>query len=231
MINIYGLVDPRTQELRYVGKTKHTPVIRLNEHIAECYRRKKNLHRLNWIKSLLREGLQPDIFVLEEVRKEDWQVAEKFWIAYFKMLGANLVNATIGGDGSKGYRHTAEHKKHISELGKIRFSNPVERDKQRLRIKQARENDPLIVERWKRSNQIFWSDPANVASMSAKMKLISGTSEARERTRTTHLGRKQSNATVEKKSAVMRTLWANPEYRENRRRLREERKRSQGDKK
>jgi len=108
-VRIYGLVDPRNDQLRYVGKTKHQLSRRLTQHMADARGQYKNYHSSNWMRSLLVKGLEPEIFLIESVARAEWEEAEQFWIAYFRYIGANLTNLTAGGEG-----HKAEGKKGIT---------------------------------------------------------------------------------------------------------------------
>jgi hypothetical protein len=56
-------------------------------------------HKNTWLKVLLREGALPELAVLEEVIRDDWQEEEKWWIEYLKFIGCALTNGTAGGDG------------------------------------------------------------------------------------------------------------------------------------
>lgn len=96
MTSIYGLIDPRDRLLRYIGKSD-APHERLRQHIVESGREVH--HRAHWIQALLRLGLMPEVVLLEQVAVEDWEQAERWWIAWFRALGAKLVNDTDGGDG------------------------------------------------------------------------------------------------------------------------------------
>lgn len=113
---IYGLIDPRTQELRYVGKTVLPIDKRLRVHL---WRATKTLHRSHsqaWIRSLSEDGFKPDIFTIEEVQPgDDWAEREQFWIAYFRSIGSCLCNHTIGGDGSPGLKQSEESKRKRTE--------------------------------------------------------------------------------------------------------------------
>jgi hypothetical protein len=84
---IYGLCDPDTGEVRYVGKTVGDPKFRLKCHLADRGRSRK----ANWIRSL--PG-PPTIRVLED-DPADLDEAERRWIAELP----NLTNLTAGGDG------------------------------------------------------------------------------------------------------------------------------------
>lgn len=108
---IYGLVDPRNGELRYVGKTSQDLAARLASHISE---RKLRYRRSRWVTSLHKSGMRPEIFEIETVPLSEWQAAEQFWIAYFLALGCRLTNGTEGGDGNTGGRHTDDTKARIS---------------------------------------------------------------------------------------------------------------------
>jgi len=93
---IYFLFDPRLpSEVRYVGFTANGPR-RLWEHLHEAKTTKKVNHKLNWIRSLLRDGVEPLLATLEEVTVENWQERERYWISAFK---ETLTNSTDGGEG------------------------------------------------------------------------------------------------------------------------------------
>lgn len=108
--NIYAVCHPITHELRYVGKTFDTVKGRLSAHINS----KGNSHRENWFKSLRKDKLIPVAHLIEVVPKgEDWGAAEIFWIAYYKSLGARLVNSTEGGEGCRFTGKALEHQRKI----------------------------------------------------------------------------------------------------------------------
>lgn len=107
--SIYGLIDPRTGELRYVGKTVLDPRRRLGVHRWRAVAAPHKRHSMAWILSLAAEGLKPETIVFETVPAGgDWVQAEQFWIAYFRMIGADLCNHTAGGEGQTGYRQPPE---------------------------------------------------------------------------------------------------------------------------
>ncbi len=95
---IYSLIDPRTNETRYVGKSIR-PQQRLQNHMNE----RSNCHRSHWLQGLKHLGLTPAMTILEKIPAgADWQEAECRWIAALKSSGARLTNNTIGGDGVTG---------------------------------------------------------------------------------------------------------------------------------
>jgi len=111
---IYGLKDPLTKEIRYVGKSNN-PRIRLSSHLRD----KSKTYKVNWINKLKRKGLGPELVVLEEVEYDKWQEKEKFYIKYYE----NLTNYTEGGEcGCEGYKHTEKTKRFFREERKRGFS-------------------------------------------------------------------------------------------------------------
>ena len=98
---VYGLIDPITDELRYVGKSSRG-MKRPLEH-AKHARKSANprSHLYRWIKRIQDAGVDPEIIILEEGHADESELneAERFFIAYFRYIGSRLTNATGGGDG------------------------------------------------------------------------------------------------------------------------------------
>lgn len=143
---IYGLYDPRNQNLRYIGKTNNVRK-RFHGHMHENL----NTHKSNWIANLKRNGLNPILKIIEEIQDdgddEKWQQREIYWIQKSLDDGHALTNLDSG--GNSGYTKSEETKKKISvsNTGKKRSeetkrrisvakSNPS--DETRLRISVAK---------------------------------------------------------------------------------------------
>ncbi|OQB16591.1 MAG: GIY-YIG catalytic domain protein [Parcubacteria group bacterium ADurb.Bin192] len=90
---IYGLKDPETQEMRYVGKSNN-PASRYSQHMQD---KTSNKHKWNWIKQLADKGLKPELVIIEEVLYKKWEERERFWIKEYAEAGAPLVNILEGG--------------------------------------------------------------------------------------------------------------------------------------
>jgi hypothetical protein len=102
---IYGLIDPRNGQLRYVGKSM-SGLTRPKGHATPSGLKKSSgTHKGNWIRQLMDGGLKPEIVVLECSDVATLCEAESFWISYARFIGCDLTNATDGGVGRLGHSH------------------------------------------------------------------------------------------------------------------------------
>lgn len=120
---IYVLRDPRTEQIRYVGKTEETLSQRLYDHVYEA-KRDHGCDRCIWIRELVTLCLQPVIELLEECSAVEWQKRERFWIEYGRTSGWNLTNSSDGGEGCSGYHLTDEQKAKLSAANKVAQNRP-----------------------------------------------------------------------------------------------------------
>jgi hypothetical protein len=56
-------------------------------------------HRANWLRTIYKEDLTPEVLELETVEEQEGNESERFWISYFRGIGCDLTNSTEGGDG------------------------------------------------------------------------------------------------------------------------------------
>ena len=141
---IYALLDPRTQGVRYIGKSDN-PQGRLSRHIRSVsWRSASGIHRLNWIRSLLREGLKPKLEIVDEVYQAEWQAAEAAYVVFYRDdEGCDLVNTQPGGIGAGsgkdspvfGRHHTLEARLKIGIAHKGRPKSNEQRAKQSAAMK------------------------------------------------------------------------------------------------
>jgi group I intron endonuclease len=131
IVFIYGLVDPITNELRYIGKSIN-PKVRLRKHISE--RSIHDSYKDRWLRKIINLGVKPELIIIDEVLITNWQFWESHYIGYYKSLGCKLTNGTNGGDeppSTKGRKHTAEAKLKMSNTKKGKpipwLNNGVER--------------------------------------------------------------------------------------------------------
>ena len=168
MTAIYALLDPRTNEVRYVGKAKD-PKLRYASH--KCVRGYS--HRANWIRSLQRCGYDPEMVMLEE--SEDWAESESFWIDYLMSLGARLTNLSKGGEsGPVGWSPTPEQRNKMSAKAKERIAEarkfPLLHQGLHTFINRK---PPLPTDEQRKAmsdrSKRMWSDPDKKAKMSAEI--------------------------------------------------------------
>lgn len=157
--SIYGLVDPRTEQIRYVGKTVEKLRRRLKSHIVA-----RNLkYPVNrWVKKLFDAGLRPDIFEIETV-DACWQDAEQFWISYFRCVGADLLNLAPGGDWAP--RDSGANERRLITVVARGPTDAQKRSIQELRAKLR--TDDLFRSEWRRRQQESIRTPEYRARMSA----------------------------------------------------------------
>lgn len=85
-VTIYALVDPRTQEPRYVGRTVD-PVGRFRDHCAD-----RSGAKGAWVAELRSEDLRPEMIVLSRTSSADGPDAEQEWIDRLVAEGFDLLN-------------------------------------------------------------------------------------------------------------------------------------------
>ncbi len=110
---IYGLCEPDSENVRYIGKANN-----LIKRIKNHYKPSKlsgNTHKNNWLKLLLNNGFRPTIIILEECSDyNSLNISEIKWIEHYKSSGYDLTNGTYTGDG---FETTKDINKFLSALG------------------------------------------------------------------------------------------------------------------
>lgn len=125
---IYGLVDPRSGVVRYIGKTqrqiRNAVESRYNRHIAESKSTPLLTHKTRWISGLLELGLKPEVLILDEIfcSTEELSSLERLRIAEYRALDVDLTNTTDGGDGGRGRGPLSPASKESQRL-KLRAAN------------------------------------------------------------------------------------------------------------
>lgn len=123
---VYGLVDPRNGRVRYVGWTTDAEY-RLKAHILES--EEGTTHKCQWIRSLLENGLVPELKILEQGEGDTWSESERWWIKFYREeVGEVLTNATDGGEGSPGRVISEETRRKMSESKQSAWKDSEYRD-------------------------------------------------------------------------------------------------------
>lgn len=95
---IYGIYDPISNDIKYVGKTSASLASRLNCHIYKAKSGRSRSRMSLWILEILNKNLRPKIQALEIVQDNDayWGEYERRWIKSF----SGLLNTAEGGIGA-----------------------------------------------------------------------------------------------------------------------------------
>lgn len=96
-VYIYGLCDPRTNEIKYVGKAYH-PQSRLATHISSAPTKEDKNGK--WVFELSNASEKPYMIILDIVPIKEGVAAEKYWIDYISQRQELLNEATPGGGNS-----------------------------------------------------------------------------------------------------------------------------------
>ena len=146
---IYGLADPETGLVRYVGKSVNLP-----SRYAEHLRAGDRSYRANWIRSLDKRGLVPSLVIIDVVEEgADWQERERYWIAFYRAAGNKLTNGTSGGEGLKD--PTLETLRRLSESHKGKVHSEEQRKKMGEGVRRAYQN-PELKARLSASQRESW---------------------------------------------------------------------------
>lgn len=180
---IYALIDPFTNEIRYIGKTYNIN-LRYNGHLSD----KADTYKTRWIKSLKEKNALPKIEVLEECDYEIWQEREIFWIDFYKNIQkSRLTNYTNGGEGWVNPSKELCEKR--SENAKKRWQNKEFRENI---LKKMKNKKASLETRKKISESHKGKPPANKGKKASE--------EVRKRISEAHKGIKPSKETREKMS-------------------------------
>ena len=160
MIYIYGLIDPFSHKIRYIGKS-----IRPKERLSNQCNEHSKTYRSNWIQSLLNKGKKPIQVILETLNDdEDWQKSERKWIYVARKYGWDLVNCTDGGDGVLNL--SGESKERMLKTWKGRKHKPEtliklsKASKGRVKPQSSKETLSLKM----KGREISWKDKLQLTS-------------------------------------------------------------------
>lgn len=158
-IYIYGLCDPESGLIRYIGKS-----IRPNERLTNHMSDQGTCHRTNWLRSLKSRGLKPTLVILQELPDNAiWQDAEKAWIAYGRSQGWPLVNNTSGGDGVCGLPE--ETRRRIAQvwIGRKHSDETKAKIGAASRLKKMPEEAKRRISESQKGRKITWADKLHLA--------------------------------------------------------------------
>jgi hypothetical protein len=197
---IYGLVDPRTLMVRYVGQSKNG-LRRASDHGRESsLKRDSSLHKVRWIRQLQKSGLGYTVVLLQEATPDKIDNDERWWIAYGRACGWPLTNLNSGGRNRfvfsaeslakmsaarRGRPLSEEHRARIGAAGRGRKASKetIQRMREAQRVRIQFERDSGIV------RKISADGLARLVAANLGRKMPP---ESIEKTRAAHIGRKAS---------------------------------------
>jgi hypothetical protein len=132
-MTVYGLVDPRTDEVFYVGITSRGAKTRLASHLSEArsHKGKRASKKTNKILSIISKGYAVHCIILEEnshMSYDELKEKEKKWIKHYLSINPNITNLTMGGDGALGYKHLPEARRKMSKKRKGIKPKPISQE-------------------------------------------------------------------------------------------------------
>jgi hypothetical protein len=216
---IYSLSDPRTDALRYVGKTE----VDLNERLRGHLKETADTHKARWIAQLKSVGIVPKIEPLETLENPstgEWEEAERFWIECLRQYGLPLTNLDAGGFG--GNKKSTETKLKIGNANRGRvFPLEIRKKFSIARLSMDSEQKKLISLKISAANRqrkassetrekLSLAHKGKKRSLEAVIKTANANRgkkrsiEFCQKIRLINLGRKQSAETIAKRSASMK---------------------------
>lgn len=171
MSNIYGMKDPNSDSVEYVGRTESALKVRLAAHIAEANQGGKS-KKCVWIRELVGRNQKPTIWLIEVCEKKNRVERERYWIKYYKLTSADNRNwidsktdSVIIDDTCSAPEFSAEKNMNYDNtesLLTIRIWGPTRRKLQLLahlhELKQVKVIDDLVnqaLEEFKTANPTF----------------------------------------------------------------------------
>ena len=90
---IYTLIDPVTDAVMYVGKSKN-PKSRYNQHIKKLD--KSLTPKKQWLLSLFEKGLKPKLEIVETVKDGTGREREQHYVTLHEATTLNIHNPSKG---------------------------------------------------------------------------------------------------------------------------------------
>lgn len=198
---VYGLFSTENGVIRYIGQTTKSVAHRRKLHLKTALEGGQ-WPLSKWIRKTLGKGFTLEAVVL--VQNAEWNTTEIKMIAAYKANGANLLNATDGGEGFVGMKRTAAQCRKMSIAAKRRSETPEGR------------------KHLSAAGKAFWDKPENTTRRRPRQPQRNRSQAARERARENpeqfqrfrKSGAQARGCGTRKKiSAVVKEQWQSPEYR------------------
>jgi hypothetical protein len=148
---IYALIDPRSDEFRYIGKANDV-MARFTSHLRDSIRRDTPVYR--WVRKLAALDQEPRVCTLVRLTG-DWRQVERDVISEHRAMGCRLLNVADGGDEpycpvevrrANALKVTAARRKNVMRTYRVLESN--------IRFVERR-NNPALLQKLRDNYQRF----------------------------------------------------------------------------
>lgn len=190
---VYGLVDPRDNELRYVGLSTRG-MRRPKEHLS-ADGRKGNRWVCRWLRVLHTAGLSPYILILRFcATPEETKTQERSLISLFKLAEFPLTNLTDGGDGTLGLKQSPKVKEAL-RLANTGRKQPAEERLRRAIACTGVKRSPAFCDKLRRlKTGLVHTDETKAKISRARTGSFKLSPEHKEKLRIANTGRKHTAA-------------------------------------
>lgn len=209
---IYALTDPRTDEVRYVGKSC-SGMYRPTKHLQPKALAKDDTYKGRWLRELLAAGHRPGMHAIA-VYEDRAALAEgeRQWIAYGLASCWPLTNCTMGGDGLRDPSPETRAKMSASQTGKKHSAETIARRNAsiaaawvgRVRPNKGKKHSPEHCAKISAANTGRVMSPETCARISASKMGHEVSAEARAKISAGKLGKK----CTDDHRAKLRAAWA-----------------------
>lgn len=151
---IYGLIDPNTEDIMYIGLTKQWISYRLNKHIDDARKLNSKTDKDNWIRSLLNEGKKPRVHQLEKLNTQDEREAKLIENEYIKKYGITNIKLNT-------FEYTKE-KKESRKIDRTSFINKLKDLKLQGKTNKEVANELNV----KRDKVLYWTKKLGIDKQS-----------------------------------------------------------------
>jgi hypothetical protein len=129
-VTVYGLRE-KGKDVRYIGQTVKPLSRRLTEHYVAANKFHCRLQK--WIRSVVARKCEIEIYPI--VENAILHETERMVISEHRKKGIDLVNLTDGGEGTKNFVISDEHRKIVGEANRKRIFTEEDRKNISLRHK------------------------------------------------------------------------------------------------
>jgi hypothetical protein len=176
---IYQLIDPTTNQIRYIGQTDNIKR-RYNDHISSSLNKNSssyNTHKSSWVRKVVNNNLFPIIEVVEECNSlEQSNIRERYYIEKLTNEGYKLTNSYISDVtefslDTREKMSNARKGKTLEEIVGLEKSIELkEYYSERIKLNNPNKNsDPLVREKISNTLKEYFEDKENHWAYGLKM--------------------------------------------------------------